>query len=155
MLEMNKVMLIGNLTRDPKPEAAEGFPQLCKPGVAVNRRFKKANGEQQEEVAFVDLVCWGKNAEFAQTYLKKGTRVYVEGRLTFNTWTDKEEKKRSKLEVTVDRIQFALPRSYNEDVPAVAAPAFEPAPLPPPAVKTPPAGVPLPQAADAADDLPF
>lgn len=116
MLEMNKVMLIGNLTRDPELSYTSGGTALAKMGLAVNRRWKDRNsGQYQEETTFVDLDAWGNQAEFCSRYLKKGRRVYIEGRLRFNSWETKEGQKRSKLSVTAERVQFADPPRSGGD----------------------------------------
>ena len=109
MLEMNKVMLIGNLTRDPELSYVSSGTALAKMSIAVNRRYRSRDGEQQEETAFVDVDSWGKTAEFAAKYLKKGRRVYVEGRLKFDRWQAQDGTNRSKLSVTAERVQFADP----------------------------------------------
>lgn len=147
MLEMNKVMLIGNLTRDPESsQIASGTP-LAKMGLAVNRKFKGKSGDSQEEVAFIDVTAWGKTAEFCSQWLKKGTRIYVEGRLTFSQW-EKDGVKRSKIDVTADRIQFALPKSASEQSNPTPRPSPSPGQSPPSHSQTPP-GV------DPSDNLPF
>ena len=168
MLEMNKVMLIGNLTRDPELSYLPSGMALAKMGLAVNRRFKDRNGEQKEDTAFVDLEAWGKTAEFCSQYLKKGKRVYVEGRLKYDRWETSDGAKRSKLNVSVERIQFAdtrpaeQPAGIDESQPDVApadlpqsssaAAARSSAPAPRREADQ-PAGV---QESDAtADDLPF
>lgn len=107
MLELNKVLLIGNLTRDPELSYIPSGMAVAKMGIALNRRYKDRNGEQKEEVAFVDLQAWGKSAEFCSQYLKKGRRVFVEGSLRYEKWEGSDGAKRSKLSVNVDRIQFA------------------------------------------------
>ena len=99
MLEMNKTLLIGNLTREVEVQTV-GSTSLAKMGLAVNRRFKDRNDEWKDETAFVDIEAWGKTAEFCSQYLKKGGRIYVEGRLKFDRWEDKTTGvKRSKLSV--------------------------------------------------------
>lgn len=130
MLEMNKVMLIGNLTRDPELSYLTNGTALAKLGLAVNRRFKKSTGEYQDETAFVDLTAWRQTAEFCSKYLKKGTRVYVEGYLNFRTWEAQDGSKRSKLDVTVDRIQFVLSKAQQEALPTGGGGAYENAPAP-------------------------
>ncbi len=145
MLEMNKVQLIGNLTRDPEASFLANGTALTKMGMAVNRRWKDKSGEQQEEVAFIDIDVWGKTAEFCGKYLTKGLRVYVEGRLTFSTWQAQDGSKRSKLSVTAERVQFALPKAQNEN----AAPNQ----TQPPLVVTPTTIPGMPD--ENADDLPF
>ena len=125
MLEMNKVMLIGNLTRDPECSRTQSGTALAKLGLAVNRRYKNTQTQEwEEETAFVDVDAWGKSAEFAEQYLKKGVRIYVEGRLRYNSWEDQSGQKRSRITVTAERLQFALPRSQQEQR---AAPAPAPA----------------------------
>jgi single-strand DNA-binding protein len=141
---------------------------LAKMGLAVNRRFKDRNGEQKEDTAFVDLEAWGKTAEFCSQYLKKGKRVYVEGRLKYDRWETSDGAKRSKLNVSVERIQFAdtrpaeHPAGIDESQPDVAPvdlPQSSSASSSRSSAPTPPreadqsAGV---QESDAtADDLPF
>ena len=107
MLEMNKVMLIGNLTRDPELSYLASGTALAKLGLAVNRRYKDKNGQYQDETTFVDIDAWAQTAEFCSKYLSKGRRVYVEGRLKFSSWEAQDGSKRSKLSVTADRVQFA------------------------------------------------
>lgn len=102
----NKVMLMGNLTRDIElrhlPSSNQAVANL---GLAVNRRFRTQEGEQREEVTFVDCEAWGKTAETMSTYLKKGRPVFIEGRLKLDTW-EKEGQKHSKLKVVVESFQF-------------------------------------------------
>ncbi len=103
----NKVMLMGNLTRDieirhlPNTNTA-----VAKIGLAVNRRFRTAEGENREEVTFVDCEAWGRTAETMSQYLKKGRPVFIEGRLRLDQWQDKEGGNRSKLLVVVENFQF-------------------------------------------------
>lgn len=102
----NKVMLMGNLTRDIElrhlPSSSQAVANL---GLAVNRRFRTQEGEQREEVTFVDCEAWGKTAETMSTYLKKGRPVFIEGRLKLDTW-EKDGQKHSKLKVVVESFQF-------------------------------------------------
>jgi single-strand DNA-binding protein len=121
MLEMNKVMLIGNLTRDPELTYTPSGTALAKLGLAVNRSSKdRTSGEWKKETAFVDIDAWGQTAEFCSKYLAKGKRVYVEGRLKFDQWETSDGQRRSKLGVTAERVQFADPR------PAEAQPSDAP-----------------------------
>lgn len=130
MLEMNKVMLIGNLTRDPEPIQTQGTSG-AKFGIAVNKRWKDKNtNEQREETCFVDMVAWRKTADFVLKRLTKGSRVYVEGALKLDQWETNGEK-RSKITVTAERIQFAEPKRDVEQQQAApdnppAAPAQAP-----------------------------
>ena len=103
----NRVMLLGNLTRDPELRYTSGGTAIAQLGLAVNRRFRDRNEEWQDEVTFVDIEVWGRQAENCNEYLRKGRPVFVEGRLKFDQWEDKESgAKRSKLKVVGERIQF-------------------------------------------------
>lgn len=108
MANLNKVMLIGNLTRDPELRATQGGTSICKLGLAMNRKIPgKEGGDGKEEVTYVDLTAWGKVAELIAKFLKKGDPLFVEGRLTLEKWTDKESnKERTKVSVTVENMQF-------------------------------------------------
>jgi single-strand DNA-binding protein len=101
----NKVLLMGNLTRDVELRHTQGGTALAKFGLAVNRKFT-VNGESKEETCFVDLTAWGKQAELLNQYVRKGSQLFVEGRLQFSTWESQEGGKRSKLEVVVENFQF-------------------------------------------------
>jgi single-strand DNA-binding protein len=106
-LNLNHVVLAGNLTRDPELRPLGADRVVANVGMAINRRWKNATtGEQQEEATFVDLEAWGRTAELMGQYLKKGSPVYVEGRLKLDQWDDKEGQKRSRLKVVVDSMQF-------------------------------------------------
>ncbi|MBX3381655.1 MAG: single-stranded DNA-binding protein [Phycisphaeraceae bacterium] len=106
---LNRVMLMGNLTRDIELRAVGGSgQQVAKLGLALNRSFTTASGEKREEVTFVDCEAWGKTAEIMHKYLGKGRQVCVEGRLKLDTWDDKDSgKKQSKLKVVVESFYFA------------------------------------------------
>src|SRR3954464_7353491 len=107
MASFNKVMLIGNLTRDPEVRYTPKGTAVAELGLAVNRRYTAENGEKREEVTFVDVTLWGKTAELAGEYLKKGRPVYIEGRLQLDTWDDKTSgQKRSKLKVVGEGLQL-------------------------------------------------
>jgi single-strand DNA-binding protein len=168
MLELNKVMVIGNLTRDPELSYIPSGMALAKMGLALNRRYKDRNGEQKEETAFLDVEAWGKTAEFCAQYLKKGRRVYVEGRLKQDRWEANDGTKRSKLTVNADRIQFADARPADQGGEVDEAPAEGPASgaaggappqaggaQRPPFPSTPAGGAQPPQGDATADDLPF
>ena len=105
MVDLNKVILIGRLTRDPELRTTQGGTQIAKLAMAVNRR-RTVNGEAQEETCFVDLTAFGRQAEVIGQYLAKGRQLFVEGRLSFSTWQAQDGGKRSKLEVIVERFQF-------------------------------------------------
>jgi len=103
---LNKVFLIGNLTRDPEVRFTGQGTACAKLGLAVNRVYQTQSGERKEDVCFVDLVMWAKQAELAERYLKKGRPIFVEGRLSFSSWQGQDGQKRNKLEVVVERFQF-------------------------------------------------
>jgi len=115
MASYNKVMLMGNLTRDPQVKHLPSSMVVAEFGLAVSRRFKTAAGEDREEVAFVDCTAFGKQAETIGQYCVKGKPIFVEGRLKFDTWEDKMgHGKRSKLTVVVENFQFLpSPRDGN------------------------------------------
>lgn len=102
----NKVLLMGNLTRDVELRHTQSNQAVANLGIAVNRRFRTADGENREEVTFVDCEAWGKTAEVMAQYLSKGRPVFIEGRLKLDQWTDKEGNKQSKLRVVVESFQF-------------------------------------------------
>ena len=107
MASLNKVMLLGNLTRDPELRHTPKGSAVTDLGLALNRRVQDGNGGWKEEVTYVDVTVWGNSAENAHKYLSKGRGVFVEGRLQMDTWDDKEtSKKRSKLKVVADNLQF-------------------------------------------------
>ena len=107
MASVNKVMLIGNLTRDPEVRYTPKGSAVADIGLAINRYFTMENGEKREETTFVDVVLWGRQAELAQQYLSKGRPVYIEGRLQLDSWEDKNTgQKRSKLRVVGENMQF-------------------------------------------------
>jgi single-strand DNA-binding protein len=111
MANLNIVILAGNLTRDPELRYTPSGMAVAQLGLAVNRRFKdQKSGEMREEVTFVDIEVWGKQAETASQYLTKGRPVLVEGRLRLDQWEDKQSgQKRSKLKVVGNRLQFLGP----------------------------------------------
>jgi single-strand DNA-binding protein len=102
----NKVILVGNLTRDCELRYLPSGSAVCTTGIATNRRFKNQNGEQKEEVCFIDITFFGRTAEIANQYLSRGKKVLVEGRLKLDQWTDQTGAKRSKHSVTVDNLQM-------------------------------------------------
>jgi len=106
MPNLNHVMIMGNLTRDPELRYTPKNVAVVNIGIAVNRRWRNQEGEQQEETTFVDCEAWGRTAEVMNEYLRKGRPVYVDGRLRLDQWQDKEGNNRSKLKVVVDNFQF-------------------------------------------------
>ena len=102
----NKVVLVGNLTRDIEMKYSQGGMAISKSAIATSRKFKSNTGEQKEEVCFVDITFFGRSAEVANQYLRKGSKILVEGRLQFEQWSDQNGQKRSKHGVTVDVMQM-------------------------------------------------
>lgn len=104
---LNKVILAGNLTRDPEVRYTPGGSAICQMGMAINRRYTTRDGQEQEETCFVDIEVWGRQAESCRDYLRKGSPVLIEGRLRYDSWDDRETgKKRSRITVTAERVQF-------------------------------------------------
>ncbi len=107
MASYNKVMLIGNLTRDPEVRFTPKGSAVCDIGLAVNRVYTSDSGEKVEEVTFVDVVLWAKMAELAGKYLHKGRPVFIEGRLQMDSWEDKQTgQKRTRMRVVGEQMQF-------------------------------------------------
>ena len=107
MANLNKVLLLGNVTRDPEVRYTPKGSAVCDLGVAVNRAYTTDSGEKREEVTFVDVTLWGRTAEVASEYLKKGRPVFIEGRLQMDTWDDKQTgQKRTRLRVVADNMQL-------------------------------------------------
>ena len=107
MASFNKVILLGNLTRDPEVRYTPKGTAVTELGMAVNRVYTAENGEKREETTFVDVTLWGRTAEIAGEYLKKGRPVLIEGRLQLDTWDDKQSgQKRSKLKVVGEGLQL-------------------------------------------------
>ena len=107
MASYNKVMIIGNLTRDPEIKYTPKGTAIADIGLAVNRNYTTDSGEKREEVTFIDVTLWGRVAEIVGEYCKKGRPLFVEGRLQLDTWDDKATgQKRSKLKVVGENIQL-------------------------------------------------
>ena len=142
MANYNKVIMVGNLTRDPQMSYLPSQTPVVEFGLAVNRKWKGQDGQQKEETCFVDCRCYGKQAEVFNQYMSKGRPVLIEGRLQYDTWEGKDGTKRSKHRITVERFQFLGSGSGQaRQAPAAAAAAAAPeAPAPgaPPAMDEPP-----------------
>ena len=111
MANLNKVMLIGNVTRDPEIKYTPKGSAVTDLGIAVNRVYTPEGGEKREETTFVDVTLWGRQAEIAGEYCKKGRSIYIEGRLQLDSWEDKASgQKRSKLRVVGENFQLLGPR---------------------------------------------
>jgi single-strand DNA-binding protein len=121
MANLNRVLLIGNLTRDPDLRYTPKGTAVTEIGLAVNRIYSGEDGERKEETTFVDVTLWARLAEIAGQYLKKGRPVFIEGRLQLDTWDDKQTgQKRSKLRVVAENIQLLGTRQEGE--PPASAP---------------------------------
>lgn len=112
MVSFNKVILMGNLTRDPELRYTSGGSPVCNLGLAVNHRYRQ-NNELKEEVCFVTVTVWGKQAENCSEYLSKGRAIFLEGRLQQRNWETEDGQKRSRMEVVAENIKF-LPRSTGQ-----------------------------------------
>lgn len=102
----NKVILVGNLTRDIELRYTQGGMAIAKTGIATNRKFKKQSGEQVDETMFIDLTFFGRSGEVANQYLRKGSKVLIEGRLILEQWTDQNGQKRSKHSINVEEMKM-------------------------------------------------
>ncbi len=107
----NRVIMLGNLTRDCELRYLPSGGAVCTTGLATNRKFKKTDGSQGEEVCFIDITFFGRTAEIANQYLKRGSKVLVEGRLKLDQWSDQSGVKRSKHSITVESLQMMDTRS--------------------------------------------
>ncbi|MBV5279037.1 MAG: single-stranded DNA-binding protein [Campylobacteraceae bacterium] len=110
----NRVVLLGNLTRDCELRYLPNGGAVCTTGIATNRKFKKTDGSQGEEVCFIDITFFGRTAEIANQYLGRGKKVLVEGRLKLDQWTDQTGVKRSKHSITVETLQMLDTRGQQE-----------------------------------------
>jgi single-strand DNA-binding protein len=107
MAYLNRVFLIGNLTRDPELRVTPKGTSIASFGLAINRQSKNADGSHADEVTFVDIEAWGKQAELVAKYLARGAPAMIEGRLKLDEWTDKTSgQKRSRLKVVLENVQF-------------------------------------------------
>jgi single-strand DNA-binding protein len=151
MANYNKVILIGNLTRDPELRYTPKGMAIAKIGMAINRTWRDANGENKEETTFVEVDAFGKQAETIGQYMKKGRPFMIEGRLRLDTWEDKQtNQKRSKLGVVLESFQFLDFRTAEESGGGAGktrqSPAAAPAPIAPTEAEEPP---------PSEDDVPF
>lgn len=115
MASFNKVILIGNLTRDPDLRTTQNGTAICDLGLAVNRRWRDQSGRDQEDTTFVDVAVWGRSAENCAQYLQKGVPILVEGRLRLEQWEDRNGGgKRSRLTVVAEVVQFLGSRADGD-----------------------------------------
>jgi single-strand DNA-binding protein len=164
MASLNKVMLIGNLTRDPEIRYTPKGQAVTDIGLAVNRVYTTEGGEKREEVTFIDITLWGRTAEIVHQYCKKGRPLFVEGRLQLDTWDDKQTgQKRSKLKVIGDGIQLLGAREGGGEGTSPGASSYggSSAPNPAPARAAAPRSAPAPDhdpgppSEDDEDQVPF
>ena len=147
MAYFNKVILAGNLTRDPELRYTPKGTAIAQLGLAINRVYKTETGENKEEVTFVDVDAFGRSAEVISQYLKKGRRILIEGRLKFDQWDDKQTgQKRSKLRVVLESFQF-MDSQRNEGGAPPPSSSRSSEPMAPPPEPEP--------AAQNEDDVPF
>ena len=106
MASLNKVLLIGNLTRDPEVRMMSNGRPVCNFGLALNRSYKDSDGNRKDETTFVDVECFGPRAEAVGRFFSKGRSIFVEGRLKLDQWESKEGEKRSALRVVLDNFEF-------------------------------------------------
>jgi single-strand DNA-binding protein len=155
MASFNKVILVGNLTRDPELRFTSKGMAIAKVGLAVNRNWTSESGEKKEEVTFVDVDIFGRTAENVAQYMRKGRPILIEGRLRLDQWDDKQTgQKRSRLGVVADTVQFlGSPQGAAE---AGGAPGEAPRrPAPAPAAKPPEPSEAGEAPATEEDDVPF
>jgi single-strand DNA-binding protein len=152
MASFNRVILVGNLTRDPQLSYTPSNTPVCELGMAVNRRWRDRDGNQKDEVCYVDLISYGRQAETINQYMQKGRPILIEGRLRYRQWTSKEGQNRSKLDVVVENFTF-LGGGGGERGGARPAPAAASAPAAAPASEGPPADDYAPPPEDP--DIPF
>ena len=172
MASYNKVILMGNLTRDPQLKYLPSQTAVAEFGIAMNRKFRTATGEDREEVTFVDCAAFGKTGELINQYFQKGKPIFIEGRIKYDSWEDKQGGgKRSKISVVIENFQFVGGRDGG--APGGGGPPAEGGEAPrqsrPPAARPPQGGRPSqppPQSAPAEapygeeqhykeDDIPF
>lgn len=155
MASFNKVILLGNLTRDPELRYTPKGTAIARFGLAVNRTFTNEAGEKKDETTFVDIDAFGRTAEIVGQYLKKGRPIFIEGRLRYDTWDDKQTgQKRSKLGVVLESFQF-LDFKGGGDQGTDQPTRSRPASAAPPVAPSDPASPAEPDGPPAEDDVPF
>jgi len=131
MANLNKVLLMGNLTRDPELRYLQTGTAVANIGMAVNRKYRnKGSNELVEETTYVDLEAWGTTAETICKYMTKGRPMFIEGRLKLDSWEDREGQKRSRLRVVVENFQFLGSPGAGRDGPGAGGRAREARPAP-------------------------
>ena len=115
MASLNKVLLIGNLTRDPDVKMMTNGRPVCNFGLALNRSYKDSEGNKKDETTFVDVECFGPRAEAVGRFFTKGRAIFVEGRLKLDQWESKEGEKRSAIRVVLDNFEFVDSRQESQN----------------------------------------
>ena len=113
MASLNEVLLIGNLTAEPELKQTTNGTSVCNFSIAVNRPFVKEKKENVQDVDFINVIAWGKTADFVATYFTKGEPIFVRGRLQTRSWTDDKGDKRYSTEVNADELSFVRPKAQN------------------------------------------
>lgn len=132
MASFNKVILMGNLTRDPELRVTPKGTAVCQLGLAVNSTYKDKEGNTKEEVTFVDIDAFGRQAEVIAKYMSKGRPILVEGRLKLDSWETKEGDKRNKLKVVLENFQFVGARGDSGGGEYAGGSSAEDSSVPPP-----------------------
>ncbi|MFH1375581.1 MAG: single-stranded DNA-binding protein [Patescibacteria group bacterium] len=150
---LNRAQIIGNLTRDPEVRQTPNGQSVATIGVATNRRWKNQAGETQEEAEFHSVVAWGRLAEICQQYLKKGAKVYFDGRLKTRNWEDPDGKKNYRTEIVAENMIMLDSRGASQGGTPPSAPPTAAKQAPPPAAE--PKAPPEVEEEVKIDDLPF
>ncbi len=150
MSSFNRVILMGNLTRDPEMRQTQNGTSICRFSIAVNRSFSSQDGSQRDETCFVDIDSFGRTAENIAKYFTKGKPILVEGRLRQDSWEDKQGQKRTKLVVVLERFEFIGSSRDN-----AASGGFDGDYAPSPARTQRPQRTQQPPQDDLEDDVPF
>lgn len=159
MPSLNKILLMGNITRDPELKFTPKGTAVCQFGLAVNSSYKSGDGEKREEVTFFDIEAWGKVAELIAEHCKKGKPIYIEARAKTETWDDKQTgQKRSKMKFVLEQFQF-LGGKDDDRAPGPDRPTGQPAGRstrpPPSSAPRPPADPDLDATPDDGSSIPF
>jgi len=163
----NKIILAGNLTRDIEVRYTQSGAAIGNTAIATTRKFKSQTGEQKEEVLFVDITFFGRTAEVANQYLRKGSKILVDGRLKLDQWTAQDGSKRSKHSVTVESMTMLGSKgddqqggynapagdTYSQPAPSQSAPSYNAPSQPAPAQKSPESNI--PEIDINEDEIPF
>tara|TARA_R110002050_G_scaffold74068_2_gene159061 strand:+ start:870 stop:1355 length:486 start_codon:yes stop_codon:yes gene_type:complete len=161
MANLNRVLLIGNLTRDPELRVTPKGTAICQFGLAVNRSYKDDSGSTKEETTFIDIEAWGRQGEVISKYCTKGRPLFVEGRLKLDQWEDKATgQKRSRMRVVLENFQFLGGRGDGDapgSGPSDSADSYERGPAPSRNTPPPRSAAPRPAAEpdNLDDDVPF